>query len=46
MNPGAQNIKMGINVLGTAENEFGNAKYEIETQRPPYRRKRVRARKT
>jgi hypothetical protein len=39
MNPGAQNIKTGTDVLGTAENVFGNAKYEIETRRPPYRRK-------
>jgi hypothetical protein len=46
MNPGAQNIKRGIDVLGTAENEFGNAKHEIETQRTRHRRKLVEERKT
>jgi hypothetical protein len=46
MNQGAQNIKMGTDALGTAENEFESAKHEIETRRPPYRRKCARVRKT
>jgi hypothetical protein len=28
MSPGAQNVKTGRDALGTAENEFGSAKYE------------------
>jgi hypothetical protein len=39
ISPGAQNIKTGPDALGTAENEFGSAKYEIRTRRPWYRRK-------
>jgi hypothetical protein len=46
MSPGAQNMKSGPDDLGTAENEFGSAKYENGTQRPRYRRKRVRESKT
>jgi hypothetical protein len=46
MNPGAQNMKTGLDALGTAENESGRAKHENETRRPWYRRKRVRERKT
>jgi hypothetical protein len=30
-NSGVQNMKMGTDALGTAENVFGSAKYEIET---------------
>jgi hypothetical protein len=45
MSPGAQNIKTGPDALATAENESGRAKHENGTRRPPYRRKRVRARK-
>jgi hypothetical protein len=43
---GAQNMKTGPDTLGTVENETGHAKHEEETQRPWYRRKRVRERKT
>jgi hypothetical protein len=32
--------------LGTFEHEYGRAKYENGTRRPPYRRKRVLERKT
>jgi hypothetical protein len=45
-NSGAQNIKMRTDALGTAENESGSAKHEIEIRRPRYRRKRARDRKT
>jgi hypothetical protein len=31
MNRGAQNLKTGIDALGTAENEFGRAKLENGT---------------
>jgi hypothetical protein len=43
---GAQNMKMGPDALGIAENESGSVKLEIGTRRPPYRRKRVRERQT
>jgi hypothetical protein len=43
---GAQNMKMGPDALGTAENMSGSAKYENGTGRPRYRRKWVRTRKT
>jgi hypothetical protein len=46
MSPGAQNIKMGPDALGTVENELGHAKHENETQRPRHRRKQVQERKT
>jgi hypothetical protein len=46
MSTGAQNMKMGQDALGTAENESGSLKLENETRRPRYRRKRVRTRKT
>jgi hypothetical protein len=45
MSPGPQNMKTGANALGTAENESGRAKHENGTQRPRYRRKRVRVAK-
>jgi hypothetical protein len=35
--PGAQNIKMGPNALGTAESESGSTKHENETLHPRYR---------
>jgi hypothetical protein len=37
--PGAQNLKMTPDALGTAENGSGNAKHENRTRRPRYRRK-------
>jgi hypothetical protein len=40
-----QNKKTGPDVLATAENEYGDAKHENGTQRPPYCRKCVRERK-
>jgi hypothetical protein len=43
--PGAQNMKTGPEALGTVENESGSVKKENGTQRPRYRRKRVRVRK-
>jgi hypothetical protein len=46
MSPSAQNMKTGRGALGNAENEFASAKLENGSQRPRYRRKRVRARKT
>jgi hypothetical protein len=45
MCPGAQNMKMGPDALGTAEIESGRAKHENKTPRPRYRGKRVRERK-
>jgi hypothetical protein len=39
-------MKTGPDTLGTAENEYGRAKYENGTQSPQYRRKIVRERKT
>jgi hypothetical protein len=39
-------LKMGPNALVSAENESGRVKRENGTRRPPYRRKRVRERKT
>jgi hypothetical protein len=42
MSPGAQNMKIVHDALGTAENESGSAKHENGTRRPWYRRKRVR----
>jgi hypothetical protein len=45
MSPGAQNMKIGPDTLGTAENESGRAKYEKGTGHPRYRRKRVWERK-
>jgi hypothetical protein len=44
--PGALNIKTGPDALVTAKNESGRAKHENGTRHPPYRRKRVRTRKT
>jgi hypothetical protein len=41
----AQNIKIGLDAIRTAENESGRAKHENGTRRPRYRRKRVRERK-
>jgi hypothetical protein len=46
MSPDAQNMKMGPDSLGTAEKEFVRVKYEIGSQRPRYRRKRIWALKT
>jgi hypothetical protein len=43
---GAQNMKTGLDALGTFENESGSAKHENGTRRLQYRRKRVRERKT
>jgi hypothetical protein len=37
--PGARNIKMGSDALGTAKNESGRAKLENGTRRPWNRRK-------
>jgi hypothetical protein len=34
MNPGAQKMKIVWDALGTAENEYGRAKYENGTRRP------------
>jgi hypothetical protein len=31
MSPGTQNLKMGLDTLGTAENEFGRPKHENDT---------------
>jgi hypothetical protein len=39
-------MKMGPDALNTAENESGSAKQENGSQRPWYRRKRFRERKT
>jgi hypothetical protein len=39
-------MKKGPDTLGIVENESGSAKHEIETRRPPYRRKRAREHKT
>jgi hypothetical protein len=36
---GTQNMKMGADALGSAENESERAKHENGTQRPRYRRK-------
>jgi hypothetical protein len=41
MSMGAQNLKMGPDALGTAENKSEVAKQENGTQSPQYRRKRV-----
>jgi hypothetical protein len=41
MSMGAQNLKMGPDALGTAENKSKVAKQENRTQSPQYRRKRV-----
>jgi hypothetical protein len=38
---GAQNMKNGLDALGTAENESGSAKHGNGTRRPRYGRKRV-----
>jgi hypothetical protein len=46
MSPSAQNMKSGLDALSIAENDSGGAKLENGTQRPRYRRKLVRARKT
>jgi hypothetical protein len=43
---GAQNMKTGIDALGTVENELGCAKHENGTRRTRYYRKRVRELKT
>jgi hypothetical protein len=44
--PGAQNMKMGPDALGTAENGSRRSKYENGTRRRRYRRKWVRESKT
>jgi hypothetical protein len=44
--PRAQNMKMGVDALGSAENESGRAKHKNGMQRPRYRRKCVLERKT
>jgi hypothetical protein len=46
MSPGAQNMKKGLDALGTAENESGRVKQENGTRHPRYRPKRVQERKT
>jgi hypothetical protein len=46
MSPGAQNMKTGIEALGTAEKEFGGAKHEKVTRRSWHHRKWVREHKT
>jgi hypothetical protein len=46
MSPGTQNLKTGPDDLGTAENDSSSAKHENGARCPPYRRKRVRERKT
>jgi hypothetical protein len=38
-------MKTGPDTLISPENESGRAKHEIETRRPPYRKKCVRERK-
>jgi hypothetical protein len=37
----AQNMKMGLDALGTTENESGSATHENGSRHPRYRRKRV-----
>jgi hypothetical protein len=39
-------MKTGPDAVGTAENEYKDAKLENRTRRPSYRRKRVRGRQT
>jgi hypothetical protein len=46
MSPGAQNMQTGLDVLSTVENESWSGKYENGTERPRYRPKLVRKRKT
>jgi hypothetical protein len=46
MSTGGQNMKTKTSALSTVENESQSAKYENGTQRPQYRRKWVRKRKT
>jgi hypothetical protein len=41
MSPGAQNMKTGLDALGTSENESGRTKQENGTRRPPHRRKKM-----
>jgi hypothetical protein len=43
---GAENMKMGLETIGTAENETGHTKHESGTRRTRHRQKRVRERKT
>jgi hypothetical protein len=45
MSRGAQDMKTGPGVLGTAQNDSGTAKHENGTQGPRYRPKQVRERK-
>jgi hypothetical protein len=45
MSSGAQNMKMGPDAIGTAENESERTKHENGSRRPPYSRKHVQARK-
>jgi hypothetical protein len=45
MSLGAQNMKTGLDALGTAEKQFERAKYENGTRRQPFHLKRVRERK-
>jgi hypothetical protein len=45
MSPEEQNMKTGLDALGTAENKFGRAKHENGNRSPQYRRNRVRPRK-
>jgi hypothetical protein len=46
MSPGGQNMTMGPDAFGTAENESGSTKHENGTRRPWYRQKQDRERKT
>jgi hypothetical protein len=46
MSPGAQNMKMGYDALGSTENKSGSAKHENGTQHTRHRRKQFRERKT
>jgi hypothetical protein len=43
---GAQDMKTRHDALSNVENQSERAKHENRTRRPPYSRKRVRARKT
>jgi hypothetical protein len=43
MNPDAQNMKTGLDALGTVENESGGTKHENGTRRPRDCQKRLRA---
>jgi hypothetical protein len=46
MNPGAKNMKTGLDAFGKVGDESGSAKDENVTRRTRHRRKRFRDRKT